>query len=68
MDLAGAFYAAVAEVRDGGVNEIEVSQQTHDEQAGVSTIVRVTVRRWSAAEAYAILGTDCDDDDEDDPS
>lgn len=66
MDLARAVYSAVAEVRDGGVNEIEVRHDRHDETTGVTESLTVVVRRWSAAEAYAILhGTDFDDDDPD---
>lgn len=69
MDLARAVYSAVAEVRDGGVNEIEVRHDRHDETTGFTESLTVVVRRWSAAEAYAILhGTDFDDDDDPDPA
>lgn len=66
MDFARAVYSAVTEVRDGGVNEIEVRHDRTDESTGFTESLTVVVRRWSAAEAYAILhGPYCDDDDDD---
>lgn len=52
MDLAGAFYAAVAEVRDGGLGEIEVCEHVERDD-GTSYSLTITVRRTTSSEAYA---------------
>ena len=51
IDLAKAFYAAVGEVRDGGLGEIEVVECVERDD-GSTYSLSITVRRTTSSEAY----------------